>query len=343
MKKRNLTFKQKLKNVLIFAIVLFLSLELLSWLLIRCGNYSDVLGNHNSWGIYAEKENTIDVAAFGSSNYYSGIQPFKMWEEHGITSYVCAEPSQRIYEMENNIKKVYRHQSPKVVVLEPNVIFKDKKNLTAMNYKLKSYAGRFIPLLTYHSKWKMLSPQRWGQWTTDMTCPSHGYAARFGKKAYKGKDWMGPSNEKEETSSLAVEELRKCIRFCKEKGSQVLLLPVPGPKEWNMKRYNLIRQIAEEEGAQLLDLNQKMDEMRLDWSKDTVDAGYHLNYWGAAKVTDYLGNFLTKNYQLEDHRNDPAYSQYQKEYDKYKEALQGKLDAIKKEADKKKKAQNNAA
>ena len=77
MKKRNLTFKQKLKNVLIFAIVLFLSLELLSWLLIRCGNYSDVLGNHNSWGIYAEKENTIDVAAFGSSNYYSGIQPLK--------------------------------------------------------------------------------------------------------------------------------------------------------------------------------------------------------------------------------------------------------------------------
>ena len=35
--------------------------------------------------------------------------------------------------------------------------------------------------------------------------------------------------------------------------------------------------------------------------------------------------------------------EFQKEYDKYKEALQGKLDAIKKEADKKKKAQNNAA
>lgn len=50
MKKRNLTFKQKLKNVLIFAIVLFLSLELLSWAADRCGNYQRCAGKSQFLG-----------------------------------------------------------------------------------------------------------------------------------------------------------------------------------------------------------------------------------------------------------------------------------------------------
>lgn len=343
MKRRNLTFKQKLKNVLIFALVLFLAMEILSWIVIRCGNDKNILTNFNSRGIFAEEDHTIDVVAMGSSNYYSGIQANKLWEEHGISAYVWGEPSQRVYEMTNNMRKILKHQSPKVIFLEPNAVFRDKSTMAAFNQKLKSYASRFIPLFAYHNHWKMLSPLKWNKWTTDMTCASHGYFARFGKKGYKGKDWMGASDQVEYANPMAVRELRKCIRLCKNSGAQVVLTTIPGPKEWSMKRYNLIRQIAEEEGVQLLDLNQKMDEMKLDWKHDTVDAGYHLNYWGAEKITDYLGNYLTENYGLEDHRNDPAYSQYQAEYEKYQDALQGKLEAMKKQAEKKKQARKEAA
>ena len=55
-----------------------------------------------------------------------------------------------------------------------------------------------------------------------------------------------------------------------------------------------------------------MEELGLNWDEDTQDKGDHLNVYGAEKVTSYLGNYLEENYELEDHRNDPAYEEFRK-------------------------------
>ena len=47
-----------------------------------------------------------------------------------------------------------------------------------------------------------------------------------------------------------------------------------------------------------------IDEVGIDFSVDTYDAGLHLNVTGAEKVSKYLGEVLKDEYNLEDHRND---------------------------------------
>lgn len=325
MKKRELTRKQKISHLVIFALVLFLVLESLSLLLVYGASDKDRVNNFNPRGIYMEQKDTIDVVAMGSSNYYSGLQPHTIWEEHGIPSFVWGESAQRIYEMTNNLRKIFRYQSPEVVLLEPNMIYRDTSSMAALNQKLKSYVSDVVPLFTLHINWKMLSPLKWDDWTFDRVCYSHGYRARFSVNAYTGGDWMKPTNEKMDVNPIAEKEFRKCIRLCKKNGAKVVIMPIPGPKEWNMARHNRVQEIADEEGAELLDLNLHMKEIGLDWKKDTVDNGYHLNIWGAEKVSRYVGDYLNSKFRMEDRRNDARYRQYQQENDIYLDALRERM------------------
>lgn len=59
-----------------------------------------------------------------------------------------------------------------------------------------------------------------------------------------------------------------------------------------------MQQYADEKGIAYLDLNEKVEELGLNWAEDTQDKGDHLNVYGAEKVTSYLGNYLEDNYEL---------------------------------------------
>ena len=57
-----------------------------------------------------------------------------------------------------------------------------------------------------------------------------------------------------------------------------------------------------------LNFNNYTKEIGLDLTKDTYDAGVHLNLSGAEKLSVYFGKYLKDNYGLTDFRNDPAVS-----------------------------------
>ena len=67
-------------------------------------------------------------------------------------------------------------------------------------------------------------------------------------------------------------------------------------------------QAATKENLPYLDLNLITDTLAIDWNTDTRDEGDHLNDFGAKKVSLYLGEYLKKQYVLEDRRNDSAFS-----------------------------------
>ena len=57
----------------------------------------------------------------------------------------------------------------------------------------------------------------------------------------------------------------------------------------------------------------------IDWSKDCLDKGDHLNASGAERVSIYLAAYLKENYDLPDHRGEEAYASYtqmEKQYDR---------------------------
>jgi hypothetical protein len=46
------------------------------------------------------------------------------------------------------------------------------------------------------------------------------------------------------------------------------------------------------------------DEIGIDWSCDTYDAGVHLNVYGAEKLSRYFGEILRDDHGIADRRSD---------------------------------------
>ena len=56
---------------------------------------------------------------------------------------------------------------------------------------------------------------------------------------------------------------------------------------------------------------------------DSRDGGNHLNYSGAKKISVWLGDYLAKDYQLEDHRKDRRYQRWQQDVSAYDRIVLG--------------------
>lgn len=79
--------------------------------------------NDNAYGVLAEKKDSLDAIVIGDSLCYTGISPLTMWEKNGFSSYNCGKTAQRMSEAYYMLKRAYKEQLPKVVVIETNMLF----------------------------------------------------------------------------------------------------------------------------------------------------------------------------------------------------------------------------
>ena len=61
------------------------------------------------------------------------------------------------------------------------------------------------------------------------------------------------------------------------------------------------------------------------WKKDTKDKGDHLNYYGAVKATDYMGNYLKNTKLFKDKSNDKNYSKWDKDLKKFEKKVKKEI------------------
>lgn len=108
--------------------------------------------------------------------------------------------------------------------------------------------------------------------------------------------------------------------MCREKGISVILYSAPSPNNYNYAKHNTLTDYAEQNGAEYLDFNLMTEELGIDWEKDSLDNGDHLNVLGAEKLSRYFGSYLEEHYDLEDHRKDPEYSSWNEDVQKYQNA-----------------------
>lgn len=91
------------------------------------------------------------------------------------------------------------------------------------------------------------------------------------------------------------------------------------------KQLNYLDRIAVEENIPYLNFLYLLDDIQFDFSKDMAEWS-HMNYFGAQKVTSYLGAFLKEHYQLTDHRSEPeTASLWNEQYEAYEKILRNKL------------------
>ena len=85
--------------------------------------------------------------------------------------------------------------------------------------------------------------------------------------------------------------------------------------------HNAVAKFAEECGVEYMDANYDRDKIQIEWENDTFDGGDHLNLFGARKMTTYLGDYLARECDLTDHRDDPAYQSWQELWTDYEREI----------------------
>ena len=115
------------KKIGIFIFIVICSTVMLSdWIeRIYIGRLAGLPGRYNSYvGIQKEQKDSIDMLVLGDSESMTSISPMELWKSTGITSYICGQSGQRISESYYMLKHALDYQSPQVVLLETNMLFR---------------------------------------------------------------------------------------------------------------------------------------------------------------------------------------------------------------------------
>lgn len=287
-------------------------------------------GRHSEFMKYSEK---CEVLFFGNSHMGCAAYPMELWRDWGITSFNMAgagNPMPSSYWM---MKNALHNASPKVIVIDcyrlryntmidvnkgtlhtqtdPLPLTADKMRmicdlLESPNDRLE-FAWSFA---VYHERWQELN-------RIDFE-PEIGVA----KSRYTGFYDVAPPIEMAERpaetvafTSKGTEYLRRMIEECQSRGIEVLLVYLPFPaleEEW--QEALCMEQIAEEYGISSINF---LELQIADLGTDCYDENSHLNGSGGRKVTEYLGQYLVEHYDLEDHRGEAEYADWDEDYRQY--------------------------
>ncbi len=259
----------------------------------------------------SENENSIDVVVIGDSEAYRSIIPPEMYRKYGFTSYVAASPAQKTYQSYDMLEAVLERQKPRVCILEPNVLFRDYSIVSSVWPRFE----KTFPIFKYHNAWKGVFDSDYKY--DDLSFDSFkGYRYIDSVKATKNVNYMVQTDSTEPISTSNTNDFCRIYELCKKNDIKLLVLRTPSIKNWNYAKYDAVRQLAEKYKVKFIDLNMD-NSIGIDWTQDTYDKGDHLNFSGAEKVTDFLGAYLNKHYDLPDHRGDKEYASWEKSVEKY--------------------------
>lgn len=275
---------------------------------------SDGIHDPAANGILGEPDNTIDLLILGDSESYSAFIPMQLWQQYGYTAYCCGTSRQTLYYSEAFLHKAFQKQSPKLVILETDVIYID----FSYGSMLLQEAGDLFPVFSYHDRWKSLKANDW-RMTVNYTHTENakGYQLRCSAAPADASNYMAPSDDYAPIPKRNRAYVERIKAFCDENGAQLLLVSAPSTLNWNMARHNSTQAFADALGIGFLDLNTVRDQVAIDWNTDTRDKGDHLNYFGAQKATTVLGAYLADTGLLPSHKDDPAYADWNTQSDAF--------------------------
>ncbi len=301
-------------KILAFVLVFFIILQVLSVTVFT--ETSALKFNNNKKDAYSfinEEENTIEVVAIGNSDVYSGFVPLELFREYGYTSVVSASIHQTIPESQKILKMLFEKQSPKLVIIETDMFYDGE---TVDNEKLKKedwlsdFFDHMEPEFFAHNIDNVFSIFRFHNYwqggknnIENSPYNSHGYRYNTRTCVLKQSDYMVETSEIDDISNINKEQTDEMIEYCKSQGAEVMILALPSINTWNYARHNAVEKYASERNLPFIDLNLHYEDMGISMTSCFRDEGNHLNYNGAKAVTLFVGDYIQRNYSIEDMRN----------------------------------------
>lgn len=273
--------------------------------------YDIQLVNRKIDAVSQEKENTLDVLFTGDSEASNTFSPFQYWKEQGIASYNLGGSAQRLNDCYTVLEEVLKHQKPKILVLEPNTLFR-KNAVYNKEDSVLMMAEQIFPVLHHHNIYKSinLGVNLLGATKENAYADQcKGYYARVKIRPYQGSDQYMKTNKRE--TAIYPETMKyfeKIVQLCKENQVELIMVSSPSPKNWSDERHDVIQALCDNYGITYYDLNKLDNAIALDWTTDTLDRGDHLNINGSKKVNAYFGKILKEKYHIPDHRGEVDYA-----------------------------------
>ncbi len=248
---------------------------------------------YNGMGFLAEPENSLDIIVYGNSDVYSGFRPDILLDKFGYSAYASGRMLQNMKNVNDLLDKTLKCQTPKLIVLETDCFFEERsQNVSDFNM--------FAPTFIYHSRWKELQPRDFFQRPSrkNNVDVNKGFVGsdRVGNTDYP-EDYMGdPDTEAAPISAHNAKEIAEFLETARKHGIPVLMVELPSPHSWTYANHNAVRDLAQQYDVPFIDLNLQREAYSMNLKTDFRDNGNHLNNSGAAKVTEYIGTYISENY-----------------------------------------------
>ncbi|MDR2590832.1 MAG: SGNH/GDSL hydrolase family protein [Oscillospiraceae bacterium] len=294
-----------------------------------------------------------DVIFLGDCEVYANFSPITLWEVYGITSYIRGSPQQLIwhsyYLLEDTLH--FANVKPKMVVLnvmamqydEPQYEPYNRLTIDGMRLSLiklrairssrlegEDYLSYILPFFRYKDHWQSLSSEDFRYFFRNPQVSISGFMIRsdtvpveFIPDPIRLPDYK--------FGDKATHYLNKILELTKEHDIELVLVkaPVLWPywfEQWDEQ----IIAFANDNDLLYVNFLHHLDDVGLDFTQHTFNAGLHLNVFGAQLLSGYFGGIISENYILPDRREDAGFSAYWEELTKqYKHLISKQLEEIK--------------
>lgn len=319
-------------GVLLFSVLLVLSLTGVS-------RFLDKTDVDEKYSQFFAAETNFDVIFMGTSHTYNTILPQELWHRHGIASYNWGQSNCTVPIDYYVLQMLCGYTDPQLVVIDLYGLAEyadigngkyrtDARDQQRVQFdafplsrlKIRAVADIFddyenrwdflFPLAIYHNRWTEIRKDNF----SPRDIPQKGAAFVLG---ILETDYTEPEDGTPYPLDFpGMDYLEKIIAFCREREIQMLFTYLPFVAEEGCADTAAAWEVWFRDKPDCRYLN--MLQLGLvDYRTDVYTDASHLNYIGAAAVTDWLGGYLAEQYPFLVRQEDPAYAHWNADYTAY--------------------------
>lgn len=285
---------------------------------------------------YYNSSKDHEVIILGDCEVYANFSPMEMYKDEKIKAYVRGSSQQMLWQSYYILKETLNYEKPKLVVFSVGALRNDETkkneayNRLALDYMKwsrekvdaikasmrdeESLLSYVFPILRYHDR------------ISELTKEDFKYLFNFKNVSYNGfivnKEVVPVGNlpikkklSNYNFSKLNLEYLDKIVELCDANDIELLLVKAPSLYPYWYDEYDeFLNNYASKHDIKYLNMLDYIDEIGIDFKKDTYDGGLHLNFAGATKNSKYFSKYLVDNYNLSQ-KQDDHYDELLNEYE----------------------------
>lgn len=318
-------FKKKYGKTVYILIFLIFSIAVLVFLgKVFMPKYRSSLKEGGLTGDYYLEKVPHDLIFLGDCEVFENFSPAVLWENYGISSYIRGSPQQLIWQSYWLLEEVFARETPKLVVYNVQAIKYSEPQKEAYNrmtvdgmplslFKLRaaidsmtegeSLLSYVFPILRFHERWKELSFEDLDYVFKNEPISDSGYLMRCD---IKPMDTLPepPVLTDYDISEKCFSYLKRMKELCEKNGSELVLIKSPSLyPHWYDEWDKQIEEFAKAENLRYINFLNSFEEIGLDMSRDSYDAGLHLNVYGAEKLSLYFGKYLADEFEFREHED----------------------------------------